>query len=214
MGPMQKRIPPVRPDDPLCPDPYSRSKIEAEALVTASGLNLCILGLAAVLPTVPDYSGLISTTRQLFEMPLDARCEIVLDLDVAHALVSAAENLPGSGGISGKRGFIAGGMAQGCQTTTRDLVGVLFGPLGFRFPDESLFTPELDSCYLDWHDTEQTRAILGCQRHSVGEWQAMIRKMVRPVLPVLPLFKAGITRWVERQSPRYPASTHRGGRAA
>jgi nucleoside-diphosphate-sugar epimerase len=215
MGPTQKRNPPVRPDDPLSPmDPYSRSKIEAEALVTASGLNYCILRLAAVLPTVPNYSSLFSMTRLLFEMPLDARCEIVLDLDVAYALVSAAESLLGSGEISGKRGFIAGGRTQGCQMTTRDLVGVLFGPLGFRFPDESLFSPELDSYYLDWYDTEETQAILGYQRHSVGEWQAMILKMVRHVLPVLPLFKAGITRWIERQSPRYPASTHQGGHAA
>jgi nucleoside-diphosphate-sugar epimerase len=187
-------------------DTYSRTKIEAEALVAASGLRYCILRLAAVLPTVLNFSNLFSMTRLLFEMPLDARCEIVLDLDVAYALVSAAENLLRSGELSGKKGFIAGGRGQGCQMKTRDLVAVLFGPLGLRMPDESLFSPELDAYYLDWYDTEETQSVLEYQRHSVLQWQAAILRIVRYVRPLLPLFKAGITRWVEKQSPRYRAS--------
>jgi UDP-glucose 4-epimerase len=212
MGPTQKRTPPVRSDDPLSPmDAYSRSKIEAEALVAASGLRYCILRLAAVLPTVLNYSSLFAMTRLLFEMPLDARCEIVLDLDVAYALVSAAENLLGSGEISGRKGFIAGGKAQGCQMRTRDLVGVLFDPLGLRRPDESLFSPELDSYYLDWYDTEETQSVLGYQRHSVEQWQAAIMRLIRYVRPLLPLFRAVIAKWVEKQSPRYPAPAVKGG---
>jgi nucleoside-diphosphate-sugar epimerase len=164
MGPTQKRTPPVHSDDPLAPmDTYSKSKIEAEALVAASGLPYCIQRLAAVLPTVLNCSNLFSMTKLLFDMPLEARCEIVLDLDVAYALASAAENLLGTGEISGKKGFIAGGKEQGCQMRTKDLVGVLFGPLGLHIPDESLFSPELDSYYLDWYDTEETQSILaGC----------------------------------------------------
>jgi UDP-glucose 4-epimerase len=207
MGPTQKRTPPVRSDDPLSPmDIYSRSKIEAEALVAASGLRYCILRLAAVLPTVFNYSSLFTMIKLVFEMPLDARCEIVLDIDVAYALVSAAENLCGSGEVSGKKGFIAGGKVQGCQMRTRDLVRVLFVPMGLRIPDESLFSPELDSYYLDWYDTEETQSILRYQRHSVEQWQMIILKKIRYVRPLLPLFKAVIMRWIEKQSPRYLAS--------
>ena len=213
MGPTQERIPPVRPDDPLSPmDTYSRTKIEAETLVAASGLRYCILRLAAVLPTVLNYSSLFAMIKLFFDMPLGARCEIVVDLDVAYALVSAAENLLGSGEIAGKRGFIAGGEAQGCQMRTRDLVGVVFRPIGLRIPDESLFSPELDSYYLDWYDTEETQSILRYQRHSVEGWQQIIMKRIRYVRPFLPLFKAAIVRWIEKQSPLYRASTVKSGR--
>ena len=193
-------------------DAYSRSKIEAEALVAASGLRYCILRLAAVLPTVLNYSSLFAMMKLMFDMPLDARCEIVVDLDVAHALASAAENLLGSGEIAGKRGFIAGGKAQSCQMRTRDLVGMLFRPVGLRIPDESLFSPEPDSYYLDWYDTEETQSILRYQRHSVEQWQAIIMKRIRTVRPFLPLFKAGIMKWIEKQSPLYLASTVKSGR--
>jgi nucleoside-diphosphate-sugar epimerase len=214
IGPTQKRIPPIRPDDPLSPmDAYSKSKIEAEALVTASGLRYCILRLAAVLPTVLNYSSLFAMIRLVFDMPLDARCELVLDLDVAYALVSAAEDLLGSGEIAGKRGFIAGGKAQGCQMRTRDLVDALFRPIGLRIPDESLFSPELDSYYLDWYDTEETQSILRYQRHSVEQWQAIIMKRIRYVRPFLALFKATIVKWIEKQSPLYRTSTVKSDRA-
>jgi nucleoside-diphosphate-sugar epimerase len=212
MGPTQKRTPPIRSDDPLSPmDAYSRSKIEAEALVVASGLRYCILRLAAVLPTVLNYSSLFAMLKLLFDMPLDARCEIVVDLDAAYALVSAAENLLGSGEIAGKRGFIAGGKAQGCQMRTRDLVGVVFRPLGLRIPDESLFSPEPDSYYLDWYDTEDTQSILQYQRHSVEQWQAILMGRIRYVRPFLPLFKAGIMKWIEKQSPLHATSTAKSG---
>jgi hypothetical protein len=192
-------------------DAYSRSKIEAEALVAASGLRHCILRLAAVLPTVLNYSSLFAMIKLLFDMPLDARCEVVIDLDVAYALGSAAENLLGSGEIAGKRGFIAGGKAQGCQMRTRDLVGVVFRPLGLRSPDESLFSPEPDSYYLDWYDTEDTQSILRYQRHSVEQWQAILMGRIRYVRPFLPLFKAGIVKWIERQSPLHVTSTVKSG---
>ena len=117
MGPTQKRTPPVRPDDPLAPtDAYSKSKIAAEALTTASGLRYCILRLAAVMPTTFMLPVMLSMIKLVFDLPPGARCEIVLDLDVAFALVSAAENLAGSGEMAGKKGFIAGGKAQAARS--------------------------------------------------------------------------------------------------
>lgn len=151
MGPTQERTPPVRPDDPLSAmDAYSGSKIGAETLVAGCGLSYCILRLAAVLPTVLNYPSLFAMIKLIFAMPLDARCEVVVDLDVAYALTAAAENLLGSAEIAGKRGFIAGGKAQGCQMLTSDLVERLFRPIGLRNPDKSLFSPEQNSYYLDY----------------------------------------------------------------
>ncbi len=48
-----------------------------------------------------------------FEIPLQARCEVILDLDVAAALVTAAENLTAGGIAPGKTFFIGGGKSQG-----------------------------------------------------------------------------------------------------
>lgn len=202
MGSTQQRTPPVRPDDPLAPmDAYARSKIEAEALVAASGLRYCILRLAGVLPTTLNYPSLFAMLKLFFDMPLEARCEIVIDLDVAYALASAAENLLGSAELAGKRGFIAGGKAQGCQMRTRDLVGAVFRPVGLPVPADALFSPDLNSYYLDWYDTEATQALLQYQRLTLEQWQAILRKATRWVRPFIVLFRPAIMRWIERQSP-------------
>jgi nucleoside-diphosphate-sugar epimerase len=204
MGPTQKRTPPVRPDDPLTPmDNYSRSKIQAENLVEASGLRYCILRLSAVLPTILNQSSLFSMTKLLFDMPLDARCEVVVDLDVANALASAAESLATNDRMCGKRGFIAGGEAQGCQMKTRDLVAVLFHPIGLTIPKESLFSPELDSYYLDWYDTRETQEMLHYQRHSIGQYRKQLMGMIGFMRPLVRLFRPVIMKWIERQSSRY-----------
>ncbi len=207
MGFTQGRTPPVRPDDPVSPsDTYSKSKIEAEALVSASGLTHCILRLAAVLPTVLNLSSLIAMSKLLFVMPLGARCEIVFDVDVARALVSAAEDLARSGGMSGRRGFIAGGQARGCRMTTRELVASLFRTVGLRAPRESLFPPRLDSYYLDWYDTELTQEILRYQEFSFEQWQSFIRGRIRFIRPLIKLLEPVILSWLEKQSPLHPAS--------
>ncbi|MDP3179859.1 MAG: sugar nucleotide-binding protein, partial [Spirochaetaceae bacterium] len=203
MGSTQRRAPPVRPQDPVSPsDAYSASKIEAETLVAASGLKHCVLRLAAVLPTCLDLGSLIGMVRVFFDMPLDARCEIVVDLDVAYALVSAAENLVGSGELAGATLFIAGGAAGGCQIHTRDLVRLVFVPVGLRSPADELFAQDLDSYYLDWYDTDLTQGLLRYQRHSADDWRSLIARKIRPLRPLIVLFRPAIMAWLERQSPR------------
>ena len=123
MGHTQDRNPPVLPDDSLRSyDVYSSTKIKAESLVEKSGLPFCILRLSAVIPTVINISSLLSMVKILFDMPLDARCEIVFDIDVANALVSTAENATSTKEMLGTKGFIAGGRQNGCQTVVRDFI--------------------------------------------------------------------------------------------
>lgn len=81
MGPTQDRPPPVRPGDPVVPsDGYSRTKMAAESLVRSSGLDHCILRLAAILPTRVDVPSVTPMMRLIFDMPVSARCEVVFDL--------------------------------------------------------------------------------------------------------------------------------------
>ncbi len=148
---------------------------------------------AAVLPTSVNHRSLASMTKLIF------------DLDVAHALVTAAERLVDSPALAGTVGFVGGGRKQGCQLTTRELVTLLFTSVGLRSLDESLFSPTLNSYYLDWHDTEEIESLLHFQRHSVQEWQTMTMSMI-------PCLRGGITAWLERQSPRrHNAATTGGG---
>ena len=209
MGPTQKRTPPVRPDDPLTPtDIYSRSKIAAESLVSSSGIPWCVLRLAGVIPTVINYGSLKTMVKLLFSLPLPARCEMVIDLDVAAALVSAAENLRGdavsAGSIAGRKGFIAGGKC--CQVTSRGLINFMFPPMGLTPPDESLYTAEIDSYYLDWYDTEEIQAILKYQNHSLQDWLDLMLGKLRWALPLLRLFRGPIRKALEKQSPLYRIS--------
>ncbi len=171
MGPTQHREPPLRVSDPLLPtDAYSRSKVQAEALVKRSMLPWAILRVAAVMPTRGIYD--LALVKLVYDMCLEARCEIAVDLDVAYALVRAAESLCDGGAIRGKTVFIAGGRDKGCQMKTADMVAYVLAPLGIKPPREELFQSDPSGYYLDWYDTDEGQAILGYQRHSVDEWQS------------------------------------------
>jgi hypothetical protein len=213
MGPTQDREPPVKPSDPLGPtDNYSRSKEASEKLVRESGLPYCLLRLAAVMPTYIGVGAVLGMVKVIFGMPLAARCEVVYDLDVAHALVSAAEDLRGAGQMSGKAAFIGGGGDKGCQIHIGEMLGMAFGSMGLGLPDGSLFPEDINSYYLDWYDTAEAQSILRYQRHSFGEWQDAIRGRYRFLRPALAVFGKPVTRMVGRLSPRHGAHERGRGR--
>lgn len=206
MGPTQHLSPPVLPGrEPAPTDAYSRSKAEAEAFVAASGLRHCILRLAAVMPSSLDIPRLLSMVKVAFDIPLGARCEIVVDQDAAYALVAAAENLAGSGGMEGRIGFIAGGSAQGCRMTTHDMLAASFAPLGLPLPRARLFPTDLDSYYLDWYETTDIASILGYQRHSAAQWRKVMAREGRFLHLAARIFRGPAMAWLERQSPRFGA---------
>jgi len=210
MGHTQDRNPPILPDDCLiASDVYSSTKIDAEKLITESGFPFCILRLSAVIPTVINISSLLSMVKILFDMPLNARCEIVFDVDVAYALVSTAEKMTKSKEMVGVKGFIAGGRKKGCQTIVKEFIKSIFEPIGLQIPEESLFPTDYNSYYLDWYDTENTQDLLEYQRHSIEDWHALIKKKYGWLLPLIPLFRTIALRWLEKKSPRYKESLHK-----
>jgi nucleoside-diphosphate-sugar epimerase len=92
MGPTQSKTPPISPYDPPNPTTnYTRSKVDAERAIAASGVPYCICRLGAVLSSQASLNPAL--LKEAFNMNLDGRVEIVLDLDVATALVRAAELL-------------------------------------------------------------------------------------------------------------------------
>ncbi len=204
MGPTQDQKPPVKADAPLNPtDAYSSSKAAAETIVSASNTASCILRLAAVMPTILIIKSMIKMLTVIYDMPLDARCEIVLDEDVAFALVSAAENLTGTGEMKGKTGFIAGGRQNGLQININAMLKGSLNPLGIALPAARLFSDDLNAYYLDWYDTEEIQSILHYQNHTYDQWQAMTKRNYRYLKPIVTLLRPFVKRWLERQSPRY-----------
>lgn len=122
-------------------------------------------------------------------MPLNARCEIVFDIDVAYALVSTAEKVTKSKETVGEKGFIAGGKQKSCQTVVKEFIKSIFEPLGLQIPDESLFPTDNNSYYLDWYDTKNTQDLLEYQRNSIDDWHELIKKKYGWLLSLIPLFK-------------------------
>lgn len=204
MGPTQNQNPPVKPDDALSPtDTYSTSKIEAENLVESSSANYCILRLAAVLPTNINIAYFLNMVKIMFDMPLEARCEIVLDIDVAYALVSAAENISNKGALCKKKGFIAGGSKNGCLLTNGTMLKEVFNQIGLRFPNDSLFSKNINGYYLDWYYTDEIQHILGYQNSSFKKWKDIIRKKLGFYRIPIKLFGKNILKWLEKQSNYY-----------
>lgn len=200
MGPTQNKEPPVRPTDSVeATDTYSSTKIEAEELVERRCSRYCILRLAAVLPTNINISYFMNMIKVMYDMPLEARCEIVLDIDVASALVSAAEDLYNNGEICCKKGFIAGGKEKGCQLTNRGMLSTVFKQVGLPFPRESLFVTDVNGYYIDWYDTQETQRILRYQNHSFEQWKTIITRRLRRFRILLMLFKRPILSWLENQ---------------
>jgi len=207
MGPTQDQQPPVRADAALNPtDAYSNSKAAAEMLVRASNTTFCILRLAAVMPTILILNSMIKMVKLMYDMPLAARCEIVLDEDVAFALFAAAENLTGSGEMRGKTGFIAGGRQNGMQINIEAMLKGSLNPLGIELPAARLFADDLNAYYLDWYDTNAIQSLLHYQNHTYDQWQTMTKRTYRYLKPIVIVAKPFVKKWIARQSPRYEKS--------
>jgi len=204
MGSTQDRNQLIKAEDQLFPmDTYSKSKIEAEKIIEQSGIKFCIMRIAGVLPTILNLKSSMAMVKNIFDMPLDARCEMVLDIDVATALTVASEKMAGTEELNGFKGFIAGGESGGFQMKTKDLVALVFLSVGLNLPDRKLFSTDLNSYYLDWYDTEQVQNILGYQQHTIEFWKENLLKKMGFMIPFVRLFKKNIMKKIEKESPYY-----------
>jgi nucleoside-diphosphate-sugar epimerase len=200
MGPTQDREPPVSVVDPVNPiDNYAQSKADAENLVLTSGIRHCILRLGAVM--IRSFVNNIQQFKLAFEIPLRARCEVVLDFDVATAVVRAAEIISEDGLIDGTIFFIGGGKQNGCQITALEMYEAIFTPLGIKVPPASLFSDNLNNYYIDWYDTEQAQHILDFQNHSLDDYRTILGEKYRFLVPLTKVGSPAISRYFRSKSP-------------
>lgn len=201
MGRTQNRKPPIRPTDPVHPQTwYARTKVEAEDVVARSGLRYCVLRLSAVMPTrVP--SGLGAFAEELFAIPLDVRCEIVVDVDAAAACLNAAERLAAGARIDRRVFLIGGGRRNGCQMRARDMLQGILGSVGLGLPTPSLFCDDRAGYSLDWYDTDDAQRALHFQNHSFDEYRRIISRKSSVLRPLVWFLRPLIENLLARKSP-------------
>ena len=200
MGPTQDRVPPVRVSDPVHPtDIYSRTKIKSEELLITSGLRYCILRLGAVMLTRGSYS--FKELDVMFDIPLKARCETIIDLDAATAMAEAAEKIVISGEIDGEIFFIGGGEKNGCRMSASDMIEAMIKPIGLKLPQPNRFSGELNTYYLDWYDTEKAQDLLHFQNHSFDDFRKIIHRKFRLLRPAVKIISPVINRALSSRSP-------------
>lgn len=198
MGPTQSKRPPINPYDPPNPTTnYTRSKVDAERAIAASEVPYCICRLGAVLSSQASLNtGLL---KEAFNMNPEGRVEIVLDLDVATAIVRAAELLAIGTTVNGKILNIGGGKENGFQRHGRDLTIELFKKIGIGAIDERYFTK--DEYFIDWMDTAESQALLSFQNHTYDDAVGLFVRPFKIVRPFIWLFAPLIRKSMVKQSP-------------
>ncbi|HEX2864362.1 MAG TPA: NAD(P)-dependent oxidoreductase, partial [Deinococcales bacterium] len=151
-GPAAASSTPLRASDPACPtDHYSGHKLEAEALVRASGLPFCILRLNAAMPLK-----LAQFDPLMFDVSLDSPLEFVHTRDAGLAFANALDAPEARGRVL----LIAGG--ERCRTRYREFFTELLGALGVgMLPDDAFGDRPF---YTGWMDTADSQALLRYQR--------------------------------------------------
>jgi nucleoside-diphosphate-sugar epimerase len=156
-GHTQSRPPPRKVEDPVqATDPYTESKIAAEALVRESGLDWAIFRLTDV-PVI----GLRDPNPIMFEIGLHNRIEALHPDDAATALSRSLRTQE----VWGRTLFVGGGPS--CQVTYRDYLKRMLGAMGLEMlPDEAFSDADYAT---DWVDSTESQRLLRYQRRTFDD---------------------------------------------
>jgi nucleoside-diphosphate-sugar epimerase len=169
---------------------YSSHKIAAEELVETSGLDHVIVRLSAVIDiALGSYHPL------MFEFPCDVRMEVLHAADAARALAACLETeaVWGRGAVLP----VAGG--ERCRTTYGAFVNRMLETLGVGALPEAAFTRE--DYPSDWHDTDESQALLKYQRHGLDDICHEVRALLGWRRHFVPLARPFVRRSILSRSP-------------
>ncbi len=161
-GRTQHLPPPRRVTDPPNPaEHYSRHKVEAEALVQASGLEWTIFRLAAALPVT------LILDPGMFDVPLDNRIEFVHRRDVATAIAHAVTHEA----VWGRIFHIGGGPR--CQYVYREVAERILTTVGVGMLPAEAFSQV--PYPVDWLDTTESQRLLRYQQRTLEDYLTDLR---------------------------------------
>jgi nucleoside-diphosphate-sugar epimerase len=159
--------------DELKPSPgdeYGRSKVDAEALLRASGLPFSVLRLTYIV-----WRKKLEADPLLFHMPLATKLEICHTEDTGRAF-AAAVHAPG---IEGRTFDIGGG--ETCRTDYRgylDRMLSLFGLGGSRILPDRAFAQRDFHC--GWYaDSDEAEKVLHFRRKGIEDYFAEVAEETR-----------------------------------
>jgi len=168
----------IRTSDPLEPSPgdeYGRTKVEAEALIRASGLPFVVLRLGAIM-----WRKKLDPDPLLFSMPLSTRLEICLTEDTGRAFASAARR----SGVEGSTFDIGGGAS--CRTDYRSFLDRMFGLIGLG--GVSLFPPAAfasSGFHCGWYaDSDEAERSLRFRQKGLEDYYAEVAEETRLIRPL------------------------------
>ena len=181
--------PPRRVDDPVQgTDPYTESKIAAEAVVRESGLTWCIFRFTDV-PII----GLRDPHPIMFEIGLENRIEALHPDDAATALARALR----TEAVWGRTLFVGGGPT--CQVTYREYLTRLLAAMGLEMlPDEAFSEAEYPT---DWVDSEEAQALLRYRRRTFDDIAGDIAKCLGWKKAFVPMANPIVKRKMLEMSP-------------
>ena len=187
---------------------YEESKIKCEDFLKKNADNYLIFRLAGVLPTSStlSFSKTLPMMEEIFNMHFDMRLEMVMDLDVATALVNGVEKLKLGTTEKNQAYILAGGEKNGWRLRGKDFLSRLFESLSLPIPDQKFFTKDINSYHLDWYNTKEAQKEFNFQNHSIDDYfKHMKRTYGIFKIPII-LFRKSILMKLVKMSPYYNKS--------
>lgn len=158
-------------------DNYTRSKVEAEAIVRAAAPSPTIMRVGVAIEGARSAADPI-VMRQLFEVAPDNPIELVHGEDVALAIANAVAREAAHGGTWN----LGGGPS--CRVTQRDLFRALERTMRLDpLPDAAFGRAPYYTCFMD---TAESERVLTFQRH---DYEAIVRDLGARVTLLGPLLR-------------------------
>jgi nucleoside-diphosphate-sugar epimerase len=185
-------------EDPVkATDAYTESKIAAEELVRASGLEWCVFRLTDV-PVI----GLRDPHPIMFEIGLDNRIEALHADDAATAIVRALR----TPAVWGRTLLVGGG--KSCQLTYREYLKRMLAAMGMEMLPEEAFS---DAEYVtDWVDSTEAQELLRYQRRTFDDITGDIAKCLGWKKAFVPVASGVVKRKMLELSPYWKQRQRQG----
>jgi len=194
-GPKHPDSPKITLDTPVNPtDIYSKTKVEVEKVIEASGLSWIILRLTAV-PALDLRSNI--RMEPIYSIPLEQKIEFLHTYDAGLAIAQSVDI------ALVNRYFLIGG-GKDNQFRNKEFLSKYFKILGLGKLPENISKVALsddDWYYTHWMDTAESQGLLNYQKHSFEDFLNEFKNGKRILIFLITLFRPFIKILIKKNSP-------------